>query len=347
MNVELVTTREHLMGIEKEWKTLLKTCKNMTVFQSFEWVKDFYDVYGGRLLVYVVRDGKILGIAPLVERDGTVEFIGTPKSDYADFIIAERHSEVLDQVFKHLSKEKWNHIHLAEVPQDSFLCKYQLKNSVKGFANQCFCMEFKNHPIEEINQKLNKRDLKRHTKGLKKHGHLSHEKAKDKDKIVKLLFKHHTEIWKAKGMPAIFEEKRQRELYLRLINEPFFILWTLNLNEEPIAIQAGFEMFHTYLSYCQAFHPYWSRFSPGNVLHKRILEHYIKKDYNAVDLSRGAERYKQRFSNKETINYNIEVFRDPFKPYMYRFHNFIKEYIMKRPKLHTWIYKWRYKLFKK
>jgi len=343
MQTELVTTKEHFDGIKDDWNKLVSECPNMTLFQSYEWNRLYWETFGGELHIVVVRDEKLLGIAPLVLRNGVLEFLGTPKADYTDFIILERHQEVVDAIFSDLGK--WKKLYLTEIPSPSqtLKCKFPYP-SVIGFANECYAMDFRLEPAGEIERRLKKRDLTRHKKGLKKNGHISIQKSHD-EKDLTILFKHHTMIWQAKGMPPIFEQKKQKDFYHKLHKELHgFVMWTLKLNEEVIAIQAGFEFDHGYISYCQAFHPYWSRYSPGNVLHRQIIKEYLKKGYKMVDLSRGAERYKKRFSNISCTSYTISVYKNSISILFAKVYNYVKEWIMKRPNLHNFIYKWKNKL---
>src|SRR4028118_963494 len=73
------------------WNRLLKQSPSSSVFQTCEWQKTWWAVYGtGKLLIILAEHDSIpVSIAPLYADGGMVYFVGSGGSDYLDFIGSE------------------------------------------------------------------------------------------------------------------------------------------------------------------------------------------------------------------------------------------------------------------
>src|SRR5208337_586075 len=108
------------LALEKTWQDMLHRCHNSAIFSTWEWLTAWWKHFGNdkRLVLLLAEENdKIVGIAPLMYsihkmfglRMGKIEFIGTPDSDYADFILAEKSEECIKLFIEYVNNltEKW------------------------------------------------------------------------------------------------------------------------------------------------------------------------------------------------------------------------------------------------
>lgn len=101
-----INTYGDFLDLETAWKDSLEG-QNHTIFSTWEWLSTWWKHFGEdkRLLLLLAKnEDRIIGIAPLMYtvstmfglRRGKIAFIGTPDSDYNNFIITEKRKKPLD-----------------------------------------------------------------------------------------------------------------------------------------------------------------------------------------------------------------------------------------------------------
>ena len=101
-----VIRHESFKGLKEIWKTLLSKSSAFTLFQEYDWLLSWWDVYGSRTELYIllcIKENEIIGIAPLMVKrvarkripKKVLSFIGTGVSDYLDFIVKEDHEKMV------------------------------------------------------------------------------------------------------------------------------------------------------------------------------------------------------------------------------------------------------------
>ena len=136
LHIEEVNTTEQFRSLEKEWMDLLAGSASNTFFLTFDWLKNWWDVFqeNKQLKILLIRDHQnLVGIAPFFVHKvkyvkifplTEIKFLGCEEvgSDYLDFIIkAGREEDVLQVVFSYL-KEKiknWDCFTLDSLSEDS------------------------------------------------------------------------------------------------------------------------------------------------------------------------------------------------------------------------------------
>ena len=129
LEIRRLTSTEEFDALEPIWNKLAESAEFVTVFQTFEWLHSWWQSFGSNheLNILTVYDGeKLIGIAPLMltrlRRFGrkcrSIQFIGTPDSDYHDFIGAEK-KLIADAVIDHLlgRQSEWTDIDLDQVSE--------------------------------------------------------------------------------------------------------------------------------------------------------------------------------------------------------------------------------------
>jgi CelD/BcsL family acetyltransferase involved in cellulose biosynthesis len=310
-------------------------------------VKSFWKAYGaGReLYILVAFEGPTLvGVMPLMKTGTLLEFIGRPHSDYTD-VIAVRKKRVISAFMKHLAEDSsWKSANLDEMPFTetiSHLREYAKEFGLHfhdAFANKCYSLE--NKDAKESLELINKRDVRRHQRHLEREGaHEAHElSGEDRAKALELMFLQHIKVWAAREQHSLFENEDNKAFFRELLQtHEDTVIWVLTLNSKPIAIEMGFVRNQKYLAFCQSIDLTWSRYSPGSVLLKNIIDRYVSQGFKYIDLSRGAEKYKNRFTNREIVNRQVLLNRSVKDHMGSVLYSHAKEFVMKRPELHEWI----------
>ena len=145
LDMKIIELNKHrdFIALEQTWNDVLQRCDH-TIFQTWEWLSTWWKHFGNNkklLLLLAEEKDEILGIAPLMYsvhkmfglRIGKIEFIGTPDSDYHDFILTEKEKDCIELFVNHLKKlpEKWDCIELTDIPENSKSSRFLSKLSKK------------------------------------------------------------------------------------------------------------------------------------------------------------------------------------------------------------------------
>src|SRR4030042_2787090 len=130
----VIRDREEFFNLQEEWNNLLEESENDTIFLRWEWLYNWWLVYGKKsneLYIITVREkNTLLGIAPLhIARriNGfirEVKFIGSNivASEYLDFILRKgRKEDTLREIISFLKKNSnlWDVMNFADIPSQS------------------------------------------------------------------------------------------------------------------------------------------------------------------------------------------------------------------------------------
>jgi len=201
MKVRLVDSLEGMEKLERSWNSLNPD----TVFQTYEWNYSFLSVFKDQPYILVAEEKKkIVAVAPLMLVDSyfgkTVKFIGTPRSDYGDFVGSKkgykRFMEFLDK------RDDWHALVLDEMKPETCnrFSRVMDRRSFRYQTNICYRFDLS----KDITKYLTKRSIRRHIKYLKNNGGLFCERVGDElDTYLKMLYKQHKKIWKH-GTKAVF-----------------------------------------------------------------------------------------------------------------------------------------------
>jgi CelD/BcsL family acetyltransferase involved in cellulose biosynthesis len=113
-----------LAGLKKYWQDPGQALHWPSVFVLPDWLQVWWQVFGSsaEMMVRTARDGeKIIGIAPLMVKDGTAYLIGDPEiCDYLDFIITPGLEELFfSLLLEDLQRKGIKHLDLKHLRPDS------------------------------------------------------------------------------------------------------------------------------------------------------------------------------------------------------------------------------------
>jgi CelD/BcsL family acetyltransferase involved in cellulose biosynthesis len=119
------------LALKEKWNDVLIRCDN-NVFSTWEWLTCWWKHFGKNKRIHILlaeEKNNIIGIAPLMYsiysmfglRQGKIEFLGTPNSDYNDFLLAAKSDECIKLFVDQLNTQldKWSCIDLTDIPQKS------------------------------------------------------------------------------------------------------------------------------------------------------------------------------------------------------------------------------------
>jgi CelD/BcsL family acetyltransferase involved in cellulose biosynthesis len=335
---EINDTYEFL-GLKQQWETLLSYC-NHTVFSTWEWLTTWWKHFGadkGLLLLIAEDDGVPIGIAPLMYSSlkaygfpiRKVEFIGTPKSDYNNFILARNSDECIKLFLEkayHSFQKKWDSIELDDISEPSTLkvlkeTKDNLQTVSIRSLHECFYIDLPNSYDSLYNNLEYKfrQNLRRSMRNLEKNHKVEFVDYSTTDKSdngMQILFDLHQKRWKAKGDVGAFADPAVRRFNLDLAKNFAQLGWlslnSMNVDGIPAASAYGFKYHSKFYYYLHGIHPAYHRYSVGNLLVANLLKKSIVEQVKEFDFLRGDESYKGRWTLSSRKNFNVILTKKRF-----------------------------------
>jgi CelD/BcsL family acetyltransferase involved in cellulose biosynthesis len=333
-------------SLKSHWDTLLKdSVVGNSVYLTWEWLATWWKHFGKErrlLLLTVTERNKILAIAPLMLSKykitrigpsmGKVEFLGTPYSDYSNFIILEKERDCLRSIFNYLKYEVsgWNWIRLSEILESSSTAKLLREIFPESSAelikkeHVCSVCSYISLPesfgtfMKELGRKQ-RQSLNRNLRRLQQSFSVEFKSYKDfgfsVDEAMRLFFKLHRMRWKEKNLPGIFEQKENvvKDFHLNLAKtfaeNEWLGLYFLTLNNEPVSALYNFEYGQKSYGYLTGFDPKYASYSIGSVSIFFLIEKYIQRGFRDFDMLRGVEPYKNFWTSTCRRNFQIEFTR--------------------------------------
>lgn len=345
MRITEVDNYTDFISLKERWQDVLRRC-DRSIFSTWEWLSIWWKHFrrDKRLLVLLAEDnGKILGIAPLMFsvhamfglRMGKIEFIGTPASDYSNFILVEKGEEVLNMFIDYLVNnltEKWDYIELREIPETAESLIYL--NGISGKSklvqrrvlraprtNECPYLPLpKSFDVflSRLNSKF-RRDLRRYQRRLQEKFKVNFEdfsKTESYKEGMEIMFDLHQRRWRGKGHRSIFCDQKVHDFHLdvaRSFSERGWLsLSSLLADGEAVASLYGFRYRSKLYAYISGMNPAYHRYGVGNLLLRQVLENCIEEELTEFDFLRGNEPYKYRWNSLTRKNFEVVLIQRGF-----------------------------------
>jgi len=238
-----------------------------------------------------------------------IEFIGSPHSDYNNFILLRKEKECLDLFLNYLGEfSDWDLLELRDIREGSVsanalqdLCssqtsKLKLKvGTLCPYVNLPASMEvFVNRLSRNMRRNLRKRMRKLREK-YKVEVKTQHDFGSVKE-AMEIFFNLHQKRWRSKGKPGAFVSEAfcnfHRDVAEIFDEKGWLALYFLTVNDEPAAAVYSFDYNRKKYGYLTGFDPDFGRFGVGNLLKMYVIEECIKKGLKEYDLTRDFEPYK-------------------------------------------------------
>ncbi len=319
----------------EEWNALLQRSVVNTLFLTPTWQKIWWRHFGDglELRVLLARDetGALQGIAPLyaVEKEGRrlLQLVGgVDVSDYLDFIVGQGHEEEVYRAFLSYlvsGVPGWELLDLHCLPGDSptragLICRVCSECcSCQPPARQEESTPYIPLPGDwesylETLDKKQRHEIRRKLRKAETEAQVRWRRLQDAaelDQEVDIFIRLHQashpekEAFMTPAMAAFFRDLAHATLATGQLS-----LYTLWLDERPVASMWCFDYGRDLLVYNSGYDPTWRpELSSGIVLLCYCIQDAIARGMERFDFMRGSEVYKYRFGAVEAAVYHLVV----------------------------------------
>ncbi len=315
------TGYEEFQIYEKEYKKLCKENKQVTLFNSWEWLNAFCESYlfGTRQLVFltVIAEGTLVAFVPFSYGKEnlhglpitSLRLLGDPMSD-RQVLVSLNMEGLLSYILELIQTTPYKSdlIALCEIPGDSYSYKsikqWISSNTVNTRMSICSSTPVVNLNYTDAQELLSnyskslKTLIKRAQNKLKKadieQGYSVEEITPSPDSIEELLCvikAIEDKSWKGEKEVGVFSGKNInfiKNISQKLSNNGWLKIYLLHFNGEIISYRFGFLYNNVYYDYNLAYLPEYSKFSPGRVLLDGVVRSSCESGVSVVDASRAS-----------------------------------------------------------
>ncbi|MDA1161507.1 MAG: GNAT family N-acetyltransferase [Planctomycetota bacterium] len=340
LEVSLIRSWSEFRRWRDGWMRIWAADTRAEIFTHFDWLTAISQSYSDDVTPccpVVSHSGEAIAILPVGIRNGSLNFLGNPRSDFNDLIFAVDHEHPCnDSDLKAVCRValtaldnfslNWQSGCLTNLVADSWLLT-GLSNAVGPSSVTFPCRPLIAHhgvgPVvrldgvsaEQLKQRLcRKKTTRRRRNQLERMGKLEFiptlsqlELPHSREHFVKL----HRERRKAVGDESFLEEasgQRFLEAILQGPSQHSARLSALRLDGQNIAMCVGLEAGGRYSYYAPTFDAEWSQYAPGDVLLSFIMEDAIDRGLSVFDFGLGDEAYKSRFATETREVFNAHLF---------------------------------------
>jgi CelD/BcsL family acetyltransferase involved in cellulose biosynthesis len=321
---------DHVLA--RQWNELVWQMECPEVFYTYEWAQAVSRAYADSvtpLLMLAYEQDSLVGVAALAMDPSQKEasFLAGTTADYCDFIShPELRPKFVELVLSELQNLKIPLLVLANLPADSAtsralpLAAHEHEYSLFSRpASRCAQVLLSSPEQKESTKRsvLRKQMLRRHLKAMAKIAPVELRHLKSREDIAAALpnFEQaHVARFLSVGRVSNLARAERRAFLAELANllsgSGWITLTSLNVGDEPVAWNYGFQFSGSWFWYQPTFESRFQRFYPGLCLLARIVEEACEKpEINRVDLGLGAEGYKERFATatRQTLHVTINA----------------------------------------
>lgn len=299
---------------------------------TWEWQFYWWESSGEALFIILIREqNDLIGILPFIRIRHiffhTLKLIGSPHSDYLDFIVKKGcEKKVLDYFFSEYLKknrkigiieldainERSPHIQilLNELPPSVF--KFQKSEKTCPYITLPASWEAYLKSLSPSMRYFINRKERRIAKNFKaKFGIVKNEcelQARMEDFIEQ-----HQKRWNQRDFPGAFQPGAFRQFHNKiaacLFEKGYLKLYYLELDQKPVASFYLFQYNTAVLYYLSGFDPAYAGYSPGLVLMGRVIRDAIENGINEFDFMRGSSDYKFKWTREKRTNISFSLGR--------------------------------------
>lgn len=337
LKLSVVKSRDEFYELRKDWNTLLDNSAQDTIFLRWEWLYNWWMVYGGaygRLYIYVIKEGNdLLGIAPLfLKRKNLLLpfkeacFLGSDSSDYLDFIMMRnREEELYHALLTFMDRDKsWDLLKLADMPSTSkglplMLSFYSGKRiNIDREYNVCPYIDL-TPSWEDIYKLLSsklKNTIRRKTKSIGKEHKIDFIEVSG-DEISEDILLEFVRLnglrLKEKGMRSPFSDPDFLNFHkeiMKAFDKGVINLCFMKADDNFIAVIYYFQYNRKYYYYQSGLDPEWKDFSPGTLLFHHCIKTAHQKGCTEFDFMRGGEEYKSSWTGTNRYNSRARIYNN-------------------------------------
>jgi CelD/BcsL family acetyltransferase involved in cellulose biosynthesis len=318
LECQIISDFAQLEELATAWERLWRSDPNAEIFQQFTWARAWWRSFGShfKLCVPVVYEkSQVALILPLVERCGTLRFLGSPQTDYSDMLCCHpRPGRLLAIALEALlrSAPAWKECILGDLRPDSHIVRAwgelpsQLRRLLQlGVTHGCPTILLGEKREEVIDSLLAGKHMRRRLQKLQKAGVVSFRHIESETEAQQQLthfFRCHRRRCAVLAKTSCFEEPEMRSMMRTLAGQldlrRELRFGVLELNGRPLAWSLGFQANGKYAYYQQTFDLDAEEYAPGEVLLHYLLSYAKESVEREFDFLRGDEFFKRRFATQ-------------------------------------------------
>lgn len=340
VRIRIARSFEELGLDEGKWNALVASSSTNSVFQTYQWVRSWADVYGrDRTCLFVVAEGAegTLGVIPLVVdatpgRPRVARFVGDGRADYSDVLAPSGSASLIERMVEALLLDDgWDGLDLHNIPKASptstaieATCSRHGVPAIVDADAICSALLIEGREDGAL-RVLTKPSLRRRRSYFARTGGLSVRHLTTVEDVLPLLdafFDQHVRRWAGSSTPSLFTNEQNRQFYRtltrRLADTPWLLFTSIEQSGRPIAMHYGFDYDGVVTWYKPSFEPAVARHSPGLALLGELIDYSISNRRRELDFTWGDEPFKARFTNHIRHIVRLQVFRKPMRYAMAR-----------------------------
>ncbi len=318
-------TEENLDSLDYYWTDSRQNLNWPSVFVLPGWLQAWWTVFGPGAELYirtVGQDKRIIGIAPLLVKDGTASFIGsTDVCDYLDFIVVPgKESRFFEILLDNLSNSGIHHLDLKHVRPDSTVIT-SLVNVAQGRGCDVQCnsealsLEVDLPPTWDEYLALlaakQRHEVKRKLRRLWGVDNVEHrclESGREAENYMETfleLFQMSREDKADFMTPQV--ESFFKHVARAMAGVGMLRFGIIEIDKQPAAMTIGFDYNDTHYLYNSAYDPQFNYLSVGVLCKVLCLKESIEKGKRKWDFLKGGEPYKYHLGGREVPLYSCRI----------------------------------------
>jgi CelD/BcsL family acetyltransferase involved in cellulose biosynthesis len=299
-----------------------------SAFQTFTWMKNWYEVVAAKsnlkicITLVETPEGEPLMLLPLgIERHGFLSclvWLGGLITDYHGPLLGKACARVVDAtrfaaIWEQVQSQLPPHDAISFEAQPEFIGTQRnpfLNLPHKPNASSAHCVHLGDTLDTFLRTKRSARWLsgeRRKERRLGEHGRLGFHTIRDPGvagRYLDEMMNQKSQSYRKMGVRDLFREAAYRAFIIHLtaqhLQDNFVHLSVLTLDDRPLAAHWGLvhegRFYHLFPSYAQ---DEFARYSPGNILFRRVLGWCMQNGIDVYDFTIGDEAYKYDWSDKE------------------------------------------------
>jgi CelD/BcsL family acetyltransferase involved in cellulose biosynthesis len=324
--VQILRTDLELENLREEWTEALSESSADCLFLTWEWLMSWWRHLKGDRTLHVIAirdDHRLIGLAPLMNTGGRLEFMGTGTagSDYLD-LIARRGSEdaIVEAVASELESTGLN-LRLSHVLPGSLVHRLGERLNTRGYRifkraiNVCPFMPLSSSWDSFLSTlgKRHRENVRRRIRKLPEGAQFQLTETEDQlSQNLPSLIELHNERWDTRGGSDALQTDSMKAFHAdfsRLaLRCGWLRLFVLKIDGQAAAAVYAFSRNGKALYYQAGISPKYSDLSLGLVALGLAIKHAIEEGATEYDFLHGDETYKALWANDKRELHVLEAY---------------------------------------
>ncbi len=320
-------SQEEFDPLWAEWDALLPQCTAHAIFQTPLWHRTWWEEMGGQAdlkLISLRDDGTLVGIAPLMQTNGALTFLGdTDLWDYHDFVMAAgREGELYPLLFQSLLERDWKLMDLLSVPASSAALHYLPELAkARGYSTEVtpedvspgIALPASWDDYLVLLDKKDRHELSRKLRRLESSGSYRFHTVNGSSDLESALEDFFALMKDSRQDKAVFLTAEREHFFRRIGQElaeaGMLRLFFMEIAGQRVASALCFDYGGTRFLYNSGYNPEFGSLSVGLLLKALCLKQAIEDGSDYFDFLRGNERYKYDLGAKDVQLYRLTIRR--------------------------------------